>query len=117
MLKPSITYKNNIKKLYDIVVIKLTIWHAMTEVNRKKLGTIFLVIATFLNPFGYDLLVFKLTQLTKDYWITIHILYVAAVLFFTLFFICYKINPIILFKHKAQKITDYVKKIKKNGKL
>jgi hypothetical protein len=37
------------------------------KINRKALGTSSLMIATFLNPLGYDILVYKLTQLTKDY--------------------------------------------------
>lgn len=85
----------------------------MKEQTRKKLGTICLVIATFLNPFGYDLLVFKLTQLTKDYWTTMYILYVAAALFFILFFVLYKINPIYEFTHRAKKITKLIKPKKK----
>lgn len=81
----------------------------MTEATRKKLGTMCLVIASFLNPFGYDLLVYKLTQLTKDYWTTMHILYAAAVLFFILFFLFYKINPIVEFTSRTKKITKRIK--------
>jgi hypothetical protein len=76
----------------------------MSEKLRKKIGTICLIVGTFLNPFGYDLLVYKLTQLTKNYWTTMHILYASAALFFILFFIFYRINP---FKH----VHNYVKKI------
>jgi TRAP-type C4-dicarboxylate transport system permease small subunit len=85
----------------------------MKETLRKQLGTICLVIATFLNPFGYDILVYKLTQLTGDYWTTMHILYAAAVLFFTLFFIFYKINPIKTLTHRVKKITTTIKPNKK----
>lgn len=85
----------------------------MNETIQKKLGTMCLVVATFLNPFGYDLLVYKLTQLTKDYWITMHILYAAAALFFILFFLFYKINPITEVRSRTKKITKHIKKIKK----
>ena len=85
----------------------------MNEATRKKLGTACLVIASFLNPFGYDLLVFKLTQLTKDYWTTMHILYASAALFFILFFILYRINPIKSLHQKAKKISKTFKTIKK----
>jgi len=81
----------------------------MNEATRKNLGTMCLVIASFLNPFGYDLLVYKLTQLTKDYWTTMHILYVSAALFFILFFLLYKINPINEFAYRAKKITKNIK--------
>ena len=56
----------------------------MKVVNRKALGTVCLVIATFLNPFGFDILVFKLTQLTNDYWTTMYILYGLAFVSFLL---------------------------------
>jgi uncharacterized protein HemY len=85
----------------------------MVEAKRKKLGTLFLVIASFLNPFGYDILVYKLTQLTNDYWTTMHILYVFAVLFFILFFICYKINPLSILTKKYKIITKKIKLSKK----
>ncbi len=66
----------------------------MKEINRKKLGTFCLYIFMFLNPFGYDLLLFKLTQLVGSYWGAIHILYVLAFVFFCLFFYLCKVNPI-----------------------
>ena len=47
---------------------------------RKVLATSCLMIATFLNPFGFDILVFKLTQLTNDYWSTMYVLYGLAFL-------------------------------------
>lgn len=59
-------------------------------VNRKVLGTVCLVIATFLNPLGFDILVYKLTILTNDYWTTMRMLYVFAVLFFGLSFLSFK---------------------------
>jgi hypothetical protein len=88
----------------------------MNEVLRKKIGTFCLVIATFLNPFGYDLLVYRLTQLTGDYWTTMHILYALAALFFILFFICYNINPLKHIKDRHKKITTKIKTFK-NVKL
>jgi hypothetical protein len=62
------------------------------KINRKALGTSSLMIATFLNPLGYDILVYKLTQLTKDYWITMFVLYICAFLSFISSFISFKIG-------------------------
>lgn len=59
-------------------------------VDRKVLGTVCLVIATFLNPLGFDILVYKLTILTNDYWTTMRILYAFAALFFGLSFLSFK---------------------------
>ena len=88
----------------------------MREINRRKIGTICLVIATFLNPFGYDILVFKLNQLTNDYWTTMHIMYASALLFFGLFLYFFKINPITYFKFKIKTIKELLKsKFNKNG--
>jgi hypothetical protein len=86
----------------------------MTNETRKKLGTASLVIASFLNPFGYDLLVFKLTQLTNSYWHTMYILYFFTALFFTLFFILYRINPAVYLFNKVKSIITSIK-LKING--
>lgn len=66
----------------------------VSVINRKVLGTVCLVLATFLNPFGFDILVYKLTTLTNDYWTTMHILYVFSALFFGLSFLSFKLNNI-----------------------
>jgi TRAP-type C4-dicarboxylate transport system permease small subunit len=50
------------------------------------------MIATFLNPFGYDILVYKLTQLTNDYWSTMYVLYILAFLSFLLSYPFYKLG-------------------------
>lgn len=64
----------------------------MVVINRKVLGTICLMIGTFLNPFGFDILVYKLTLLTNDYWNTMYVLYAGAVLLFGLSFLFFKKN-------------------------
>jgi hypothetical protein len=61
-------------------------------INRKMLGTVCLAIATFLNPFGFDILVYKLTQLTNDYWSTMYVLYASAALFFGFSYLSFKIG-------------------------
>lgn len=64
----------------------------MNLINRKVLGTVCLVIATFLNPFGFDILVYKLTQLTNDYWSTMYALYASALLFFGFSYTAFKLG-------------------------
>lgn len=56
------------------------------------MGTVCLMIATFLNPFGYDILVYKLTQLTNDYWGTMYVLYGLAFLLFLLSYPFFKLG-------------------------
>lgn len=60
--------------------------------TRKAIATVCLMIATFLNPFGYDILVYKLTQLTNDYWSTMYVLYILAFLSFLLSYPFYKLG-------------------------
>lgn len=60
--------------------------------NKKTLGTVCLSIATFLNPMGFDVLVYKLMQLINDYWTTMFLLYVFAALFFGLSYLFYKLG-------------------------
>ena len=54
--------------------------------NRQNLAIVALMIATFLNPLGFDVL-FKMTlDLTGSYWTTIGIFYLGSALFFGLYF-------------------------------
>lgn len=59
-------------------------------VTRKAMATVCLMIATFLNPFGFDILVYKLTQLTNDYWSTMYVLYSLAFLSFSLSYLFFR---------------------------
>jgi hypothetical protein len=61
-------------------------------IGKKKIGTICLGISTFLNPLGFDIVVYKLMTLTKDYWYTMGVLYVISALFFGLSYISFKKN-------------------------
>ncbi len=59
-------------------------------VTRKAMATVSLMVATFLNPFGFDILVYKMTQLTNDYWSTMYVLYSLAFLSFSLSYLFFK---------------------------
>jgi hypothetical protein len=61
-------------------------------INRKVIGTLCLVLSSFLNPLGFDILVYKLTQLTNDYWSTMYALYASAALFFGFSYLAFKIG-------------------------
>ena len=60
------------------------------------MGTICLMTATFLNPFGFDLLVYKMSELTKDYWSTMYILYLLALVFFCLSYPFFRYGKIVV---------------------
>lgn len=44
-----------------------------------------MAIALFLNPFGYDIIVYGITTITKSYWLTMSIMYSLTIMFFGLF--------------------------------
>lgn len=67
-------------------------WIVIVVEMRKKMATISLMIATFLNPFGFDILVYKITQLTKDYWHTMYVLYGLAFLSLSLSYVFFNLN-------------------------
>lgn len=60
--------------------------------NKKALGTVCLAVGTFLNPLGFDVLVYKLMELMKDYWTTMLLLYVCAALLFGLSYLFFKLG-------------------------
>lgn len=68
------------------------------------------MIATFLNPLGYDVAFAAVMRVTGDYWTTTYIFYVLAVLFFLLSFYLLKISPIKLIIEKTKKIFEILKK-------
>lgn len=84
-------------KTYDVCQstrsqLKTIPWKVRVIVTRKVMATVCLMIATFLNPFGFDILVYKLTQLTNDYWNTMYVLYSLAFLSLSLSYLLFKIG-------------------------
>ena len=78
------------------------------------LGNVFVTIGLFLNPLGYDIVVYAITLLTKSYWMTMSVMYMLAFVFFGLFMYFYNINP---FKRVKDSIGDmHVKLLKKKAK-
>lgn len=85
--------------------------------DKKVLGNTMLTIAFFLNPFGYDFVVYGLTVVTGDYWMAIQIMYLMAIVFFSIFVYFYEINPINITLTRIKLLNNYFKnKLNKNGK-
>ena len=59
-------------------------------------------IGLFLNPLGYDWVVYGINQLTQDYWYTMSIMYFLATVFFGLFIYLSKINVYRVLKYKKE---------------
>lgn len=88
-----------------IVERKLIKWNQTVQGimrNRKNIGILFLMIATFLNPFGYAELFALVMNFTGDYWTTTYIFYVLAFLSFLVSFYLLRINPIALIREKIK---------------
>ena len=81
--------------------------------KNQKMATLCLMIGMFFNPFGYDILMKMLLDLTGSYWTTIGIFYLVAGLFFGLSFYYSRVNPIIVIKEWIQELFNKVKSIKK----
>lgn len=70
--------------------------------KRRNIGVACLMIATFLNPFGYAELFALVMKLSGDYWTTTYIFYVLAALFFLASFYFLRINPIKILIEKTK---------------
>ncbi len=51
-----------------------------------NLASICLVIATFLNPLGFDVAFYSVMKVTGSYWLTTGIFYLGSACFFGLYF-------------------------------
>lgn len=81
--------------------------------TRQNLAIVALMMATFLNPLGFDVL-FKMTlDLTGSYWLTTGFFYLGSALFFGLYFWLSNKKPITYLINTLKSKLD---KIKKNGK-
>lgn len=72
--------------------------------KRRNIAASCLVMATFLNPLGYDILVHHVNELTGSYWRTMQLFYALSLVLFVLYFTLSKINPF-------RFILDQIKKV------
>ena len=102
--------------LYALAVPLFGFSYILFKKGKKAMGNLTLGMAMFLNPLGYDWVVYGINCLTQDYWMTISIMYTMAALFFAAFMYLYNINPIKSFSYHAKKTHNHIKtKITKNG--
>jgi hypothetical protein len=66
----------------------------MKEKNKQKIATLFLMIAMFLNPLGFDVVQLTLIKLTGSLFYANSVMYCLAVFFFGLYFYFSGSNPI-----------------------
>lgn len=96
--------------LYGFAFLSFILSFVLFKLNKKNLGNVFVTIALFLNPLGYDLVVYWINSMTKNYWMTISIMYMLAGFFFALFMYFYNINPILVFKYHSIKTQNQIKR-------
>jgi hypothetical protein len=58
----------------------------LNENRKKNLAVLFLMVATFLNPLGFDILFKMILDWTGSYWLTTGIFYLGSASFFGLYF-------------------------------
>ena len=92
-------YWNTMFILYGLASVSFLLSYAFFRLKNLKLGNALIAIALFLNPLGYDIVVYVITLLTKSYWLTMSIMYMLAFAFFGLFMYFYNINPVKAFKY------------------
>jgi len=108
-------YWNTMYILYGLAFVFFLLSHLFFRLKKRVLGNLFVTIALFVNPLGYDVVVYGITLLTKNYWMTMAIMYALAFVFFGFFMYLYKINPIKLIKDKI--IGLHEKFFKKKSKM
>jgi hypothetical protein len=100
--------------LYAFAALFFGLSYILFKLGKKALGNVFITLALFLNPLGYDLVVYVINSFTNDYWMTMSIMYTLTVSFFGLFLYFYNINPIKLLTYKVNKTHNKIKtKIRK----
>lgn len=104
--------------LYAFALLSFGLSFLFFKLDKKWLGNLFLTIGMFLNPLGYDLVVYGINTIVNDYWMTMSIMYMLAGLFFGGFLYLYEINPFFYFKGQVTQTHKKIKtKIRKNGQI
>jgi hypothetical protein len=58
----------------------------VNQKRRTRIASVCLVLATFFNPFGFDILFATIMKWTNSYWHTVAIFYFLSGLFFGFYF-------------------------------
>jgi hypothetical protein len=95
--------------LYGCAFLLFILSIVFFRINKQNFGNVLVTLALFLNPFGYDLVVYTINSLTNDYWMTMFVMYVLTTIFFSLFMYCYRINPIEVLKYHSLKTHTSIK--------
>jgi hypothetical protein len=70
---------------HNLIIWTETVYN-VRKIIKKNRATAALVIATFLNPLGFDAAFYTVMQWTNSYWMTSGIFYLGSASFFGLYF-------------------------------
>ncbi len=87
-------YWNTMYILYSLALALFLLSLPFFRLGKRTIGNILIAIALFLNPFGYDIIVYCITLLTMSYWVTMCIMYILAIIFFGLFLYFNEVNVV-----------------------
>jgi hypothetical protein len=102
-------YWSTMYVLYAFALLFFGLSYLSFKKLKRGLGNIFLTLGLFFNPLGYDVIVYYINMLTKDYWMTMSIMYMLAGIFFGLFMYFDNINPIKFISDNTKKTTKLIK--------
>jgi TRAP-type C4-dicarboxylate transport system permease small subunit len=105
-------YWSTMYVLYILAFLLFLLSYPFYKLGKRTIGNIFITLALFLNPFGYDIIVYGINVLTNSYWMTMSIMYSLAISFFGMFIYFSDIDIILHAKNKHTKLKS---KFKKNG--
>ena len=94
--------------LYGLAFLSLLLSYLFFKTNNRGIGNLLITLGLFLNPLGYDWVVYGLNQLTNDYWHTISIMYFLAIMFFGGFIYLSKINVYRSLKYSTIKTKNKI---------
>jgi hypothetical protein len=97
--------------LYGLAFLLFLLSYFLFKIGKRALGNMFITLGLFLNPLGYDLVVYNILLLTDNYWLTMVIMYGLSFLFFVLFLHLDKTKITSHVKNKTMVLHNKIKKI------
>lgn len=101
-------YWNTMYVLYGLAFLSLSLSYLFFKLNKRIIGNLLITLGLFLNPLGYDWVVYGVNQLTNDYWYTMSIMYFLATMFFGVFIYLSKINVYRILKYNTIKTKNKI---------
>lgn len=102
--------------LYLLAFLSFSLSYFLFKLGKRKIGNLLITLALFLNPLGYDLVVYGIMCLTKSYWFTMTIMYSLTTFFFLMFIYLNDIKIIQHIKHHTKQTHNKIKNLNKKIK-